>query len=139
MLQEFKTFIVRGNMIDLAVGIVIGGAFGKIVTSLVNDIIMPPIGVFTNRIDFANLFIDLSGQGYKTLAEAKAAGAATLNYGAFINNIVDFLLVGFAIFLLIKGISIMRKKEEAKPTLPPQPTAEEKLLVEIRDLLRAKA
>src|SRR5919197_848641 len=102
MLKDFKEFAMRGNVLELAVAVVIGGAFGKIVTSLVNDILMPPIGLALGRVDFTNLFIDLSGQPHSTLAEAKAAGAATLNYGVFANTVLDFLIVAFAIFLLIR-------------------------------------
>jgi large conductance mechanosensitive channel len=105
ILKEFREFAVKGNVLDMAVGIVIGGAFGKIVTSLVNDIIMPPIGLLMNNVDFSTLFIDLSGKHYATLKEAKDAGAATLNYGAFISTCVDFLIVAFCIFLVIKQIN----------------------------------
>src|SRR6187549_287173 len=101
-LSEFKEFASKGNVMDLAVGVIIGAAFGKIVTSFVNDILMPPLGLFAGNIDFTNLFISLSGQNYATLAEAKAAGAATINYGLFINACIDFLLVAFAVFLLIR-------------------------------------
>src|SRR4051812_25124002 len=98
MIKEFKDFAVRGNVIDMTVGVVVGGAFGKIITSLVNDILMPPIGLLLGKVDFANLFIDLSGQGYTSLEEAKAAGAATLNYGAFLNTVMDFVIVSLVIF-----------------------------------------
>lgn len=112
MLKEFGEFIKRGNVIDLAVGVIIGGAFGKIITSFVNDIIMPPLGLILGKVNFANLFIDLSGKGYETLELAKEAGAPTLNYGAFIQNIVDFLIVAFVIFLVIRQINKMKKAEE---------------------------
>ncbi|MDD5110550.1 MAG: large conductance mechanosensitive channel protein MscL [Patescibacteria group bacterium] len=135
MFKEFKAFIMRGSVVDLAVGIIIGGAFGKIVTSFVNDILMPPLGLALGKIDFTNLFVSLSGGDYKTLAEAKAAGAATINYGMFINNIIDFLIVGFSIFLVIKAMNKMKKKEEAKPAAPAR---EEVLLTEIRDILKNK-
>ncbi len=105
MLKEFRAFISRGSVIDLAVGVIIGGAFGKIVSSLVSDVIMPPIGLLLNGVDFSNLFVSLNGQSYATLATAQAAGAPTLNYGNFINNIIDFLIVAFVIFLLIRGIN----------------------------------
>jgi large conductance mechanosensitive channel len=105
MLQEFRKFVARGNVVDLAVGVIIGGAFGKIVSSLVSDIIMPPIGLLLNGVDFSNLFVSLTGQSYATLAEAQAAGAPTLNYGTFINNVIDFLIVALAIFLLIRAIN----------------------------------
>jgi large conductance mechanosensitive channel len=109
MLKEFKAFAMRGNMIDLAIGIIIGAAFGRIVTSLVNDIIMPPLGVILGKVDFSNLYINLSGTAYPTLVAAKEAGAATINYGVFINNIIDFIIVAFVIFLLVRGINRMQK------------------------------
>jgi large conductance mechanosensitive channel len=124
MLKEFKEFAVKGNMIDMAVGIIIGGAFGKIVSSLVNDILMPPIGLILGKVDFSNLFVSLSRVQYKSLAEAKAAGAATLNYGLFLNNVVDFVIVAFAIFLLIKQINKLRRNLE-KPAENAQPTTKE--------------
>ncbi len=117
LLSEFRQFAARGNVIDLAVGVIIGGAFGKIVTSLVNDVIMPPFGVITGKVDFKNLYINLSGTDYPTLDAAKAAGAATINYGAFINVIIEFLIVAFALFMLIKQINNLQKlgkKEEEK-------------------------
>jgi large conductance mechanosensitive channel len=117
MLKEFKEFAMRGNVLDMAIGIIIGGAFGGIVTSLVNDIIMPPIGLLLGKINFASLFIDLSGKGYATLADAKAAGAATLNYGAFINTLIDFVIVAFVVFLLVRSINRLTKKPEA-PAVP---------------------
>jgi large conductance mechanosensitive channel len=112
MWKEFRDFAMRGNVIDLAVGIIIGAAFGKIVTSLVNDVLMPPIGVVLGKVDFSNLFVSLSGQHYNSLADAKAAGAATLNYGLFINNIIDFLIVAFAVFLLVRQVNRFAKKPE---------------------------
>jgi large conductance mechanosensitive channel len=108
MLSEFKTFIVRGNMIDLAVGIVIGAAFTTVVTSFVSDILMPPIGLLLGKVDFANLFVTLSGGSYPTLAAAKAAGAATLNYGIFINNVINLAIVGFVVFLVVKQVNRLR-------------------------------
>ncbi len=117
LLSEFRQFAARGNVIDLAVGVIIGGAFGKIVTSIVNDIIMPPFGVITGKVDFKNLYINLSGTDYPSLDAAKAAGAATINYGAFINVIIEFLIVAFALFMLIKQINNLQKfgkKEEEK-------------------------
>jgi large conductance mechanosensitive channel len=108
MLSEFKAFIVRGNMIDLAVGIVIGAAFTAVVTSFVTDVLMPPIGLALGRVDFTNLFITLSGESYPTLAAAKAAGAPTLNYGLFINSIINLLIVGFAVFLVVKQVNRLR-------------------------------
>jgi len=115
MLKEFKEFISRGSVIDMAVGIVIGAAFGKIVASFVNDILMPPIGLLLGKMDFSNLFINLSGKHYETLEAAKAAGAATINYGAFINTIIDFLIVAFAIFLVIRQINRFRRAAETAP------------------------
>ena len=135
MLKEFKDFAMRGNVVDMAVGIIIGAAFGKIVSSLVADVIMPPIGLALGGVDFSNLFIDLSGAGYATLALAEEAGAPLIKYGAFINVVLDFVIVAFAIFMVIKGLNKMKKKEEEKPAEPPKPSAEEKLLTEIRDLL----
>ena len=135
---EFKTFAMRGNVIDLAVGVVIGAAFGKIVTSLVNDVIMPPIGLLMGGIDFSAYYLNLSGGSYASLAEAQAAGAATINYGLFINTIIQFVIVAFAIFIVIKQINRMNRKEEAKPTTPPPPPRQEVLLEEIRDLLKQK-
>ena len=104
-LEEFRSFIMRGNVIDMAVGVIIGGAFGKIVTSLVNDVLMPPIGMLLGKVDFTNLFISLSGQPYVSLAEAQKAGAATLNYGLFLNNVINFVIVAFVIFLVIKQMA----------------------------------
>lgn len=136
MLQEFKAFAMRGNVVDMAVGIIIGGAFGRIVTSLVNDIIMPPIGMMIGGVDFTQLKIVLKK------ASVNAAGfeipAVAINYGIFINSIINFLIVAFAIFMVIKGINSMKKKEEAAPAATPAPSAEEKLLIEIRDVLRSK-
>ena len=108
MLNEFRTFIVRGNMIDLAVGIVIGAAFTTVVNSFVNDILMPPIGLALGRVDFTHLFVNLSGGGYPTIAAAKAAGAPTLNYGLFINSIINLVIVGFAVFLVVKQVNRFR-------------------------------
>jgi large conductance mechanosensitive channel len=116
MLNDFKAFVMRGNVVDLAVGIIIGAAFGKIVTSLVNDILMPPIGLLLGRVDFSNLFINLLGQPYATLAEAKAAGAPTLNYGLFLNTIIDFVIVAFAIFLVVRFINRLHQAPAATPT-----------------------
>ncbi len=109
MLKEFKEFIMRGNVVDLAVGIIIGGAFGKIVTSLVGDVLMPPLGKLMGNVDFSGMFINLSGTSYPSLAAAKAAGAATINYGLFINTVIDFLIVGVAIFIMIKQVNRLKK------------------------------
>jgi large conductance mechanosensitive channel len=117
MFKEFKEFIMRGNVLDLAVGIVIGAAFGKIVTSLVSDIVMPPIGVVLGKVDFSNLFVDLSGGQHSTIAAAKAAGAATINSGLFLNTVVDFLIVAFVIFLVVKQANRMKRQPAlAAPT-----------------------
>src|SRR5580693_9013224 len=105
MFKGFREFIMRGNVLDLAVAVIIGAAFGKIITSLVNDILMPPLGVLLGKVDFSNLFIDLSGKHFASLADAKTAGAATINYGIFINNIIDFLIVAFAVFLLVRQLN----------------------------------
>ena len=113
MLKEFKEFAMRGNVIDLAVGVIIGGAFGKIITSFVSDILMPPFGLILGRVDFSNLFIDMSGHGYSSLTDAKAAGAATLNYGLFLSNVIDFLIVAFVIFLFIRVINHLQKPAPA--------------------------
>lgn len=133
MLQEFKSFISRGNVLDLAVGIIIGAAFTGIVNSLVADILMPPIGILMGGIDFKDFFINLSGTDYASLAEAKKAGAATLNYGLFINQLINFLIVSFAVFMIVKQANRFKKAQDAAP---PAPTASEKLLTEIRDLLK---
>ncbi len=115
MLQEFKQFAMRGNVLDLAVAVVIGAAFGKIVTSFVNDILMPPLGLLAGRVDFSNLFVSLSGRSYPTLAAAKAAGAPTINYGLFLNTVLDFLIVAFAVFLLVRQVNRFARKPEAAP------------------------
>lgn len=117
MLKEFKEFAMKGSVVDLAVGVIIGGTFGKIVTSFVNDMIMPPLGLLLGKVNLSNLFIDLSGGHYATIAEAKTAGAATLNYGLFINNIIDFLIVAFCIFLAVRWINKLRKTPEEAPTI----------------------
>jgi large conductance mechanosensitive channel len=118
MLKEFKEFAMRGNVVDMAVGIIIGAAFGKIVSSFVNDILMPPIGRILGKVDFSNLFIDLSGNNFVTLEEAKKAGAATINYGLFFNTILDFVIVAFAVFLMIRQINRMKREPEAAPAAP---------------------
>lgn len=136
MLKEFRAFISRGNVIDLAVGIIVGAAFTAIVNSLVNDILMPPLGFVMGGLDFTNYFIALSMQEFATLEEAKKAGVATINYGLFLNAVIKFLIVGFAIFVLVKQVNRFRAKEEAKPApVPPQ----EAILAEIRDILKAQA
>jgi large conductance mechanosensitive channel len=118
MFREFREFAMRGNVVDLAVGIIIGAAFGKIVTSLVNDIVMPPFGLLLGRVDFSSLFINLSGQPYASLAEAKAAGAPTINYGVFLNSVIDFVIVAFAIFLLVRFINRLSRQPEVTPAAP---------------------
>lgn len=138
MLKEFKDFAMRGNVMDMAIGIIIGAAFGPIVKSLVNDVIMPPIGLLMGNVDFSNLFIALDGQTYASLAAAKEAGAATINYGVFINTVINFIIVAFAVFLLVKAMNAAKKKEEEAPKAPPAPPQEEVLLTEIRDLLKSK-
>ena len=138
MLKEFKEFAMRGNVVDMAVGIIIGAAFGKIVTSLVNDVVMPPIGLLMGNVDFSQLFINLSGSDYLTLTEAQEAGAATINYGAFINTLLDFVIVAFAIFLVIKGMNRLKRKQEQTPEDAPKPSAEVQLLTEIRDSLKSR-
>jgi len=137
MLNEFKAFAMRGNVVDLAVGVIIGAAFGKIVSSLVDDVIMPPIGWLTGGIDFSNLFIALDGGDYDSLAAAREAGAATINYGVFVNTVVQFLIIAFALFLVIKQIN--RLTAPKAPAAPAPPPPDVMLLTEIRDLLKAGA
>jgi large conductance mechanosensitive channel len=141
-MKEFKEFAMRGNVVDLAVGVIIGAAFGKIVTSMVTDIIMPPIGKAMGGVDFKDLFYNLdpakltkAGGAVKTLADAKDAGAAVIAYGAFLNTVIDFTIVAFCIFMLVKGMNTLMKKPAPAPAKPPEPTAQEKLLTEIRDAL----
>ena len=129
MISEFKSFAMRGNVVDMAVGIVIGGAFGKIVSSFVNDVLMPPIGILMGGVDFGDLAV--------TLQEASGdVAAVTLNYGSFIQTVIDFLIIAFAIFMVVKAMNNMKKKEEEAPAAPPKPSAEEVLLTEIRDALK---
>jgi len=136
MLSEFKKFAMRGNVVDMAVGIIIGAAFGKIVSSVVNDIVMPPIGMLMGGVDFSNLFVDLSGGEHASLAAAEAAGAPLIKYGVFINTVLDFMIVAFAIFMIIKAMNTLKKKEEEAPAEPPKPSEEVVLLTEIRDALK---
>ena len=142
MLKEFKEFAMRGNVVDMAVGIIIGAAFGGIVTSFVGDVLMPIIGLLLGGVDFSNLFLLLKAGTtpgpYASLAAAKAAGAVTVGYGALFNTVVNFLIVAFALFLLIKGMNATRRQKAAAPPPPPGPSREEQLLTEIRDLLAAK-
>lgn len=135
MLKEFKEFAMKGNVLDMAIGVIIGGAFGKIVSSLVSDVLMPPLGLLMGKVDFSSLFIDLSQTSPASLAAAKAAGAPTLNYGVFLQSVFDFLIIAFVIFMLVKQVN--RFKNEAPPP-PPGPTNEEKLLMEIRDALKGR-
>ena len=139
MLKEFRDFIMRGNVLDLAVAVIIGAAFNSVVNSLVNDVIMPPIGWILGGVDFSNLFIDLSGKGYASLVAAEEAGAPIIKYGLFVNNVINFLIIAFVIFTIIKQVNRMQKPKEEAPAAPPEPTAEEKLLAEIRDLLKEKS
>jgi large conductance mechanosensitive channel len=118
MLKEFKEFAMRGNVLDMAIGIIIGAAFGKIVTSLVSDVIMPPIGLLLGKLDFSNLYINLSGQPYASLAAAKATGASTINYGIFVNTVIDFIIVSFVIFLLIRQVNKMKRQPEVAAAVP---------------------
>jgi large conductance mechanosensitive channel len=136
MLKEFKEFAMRGNVIDLAVGIIIGAAFTSVVNSLVKDIIMPPIGYVMNGIDFSNFFLVLKGEDYPSLKAAQDAGAVSINYGVFFNAIINFLIVAFAVFLLVKQVNRFKKQEAAAPAEPAAPTTSEKLLMEIRDTLK---
>ncbi len=136
MLKEFREFIMRGNVVDLAVAFVMGAAFGAIVNSFVNDIIMPVIGFVTGGVDFTNKFIALNGQSYPSLAAAKAAGAATINYGVFINTIITFLIVALAMFFLVKMTNKFKRQQAEGPA--PAPTREEELLTEIRDILKTQ-
>ena len=138
VIAEFRQFAIKGNVVDLAVGIIIGAAFGRIVNSLVTDIIMPPIGLLLGRVDFGELYINLSSRDYPSLAAAKSAGAPTINYGVFLNEVVSFVIVAFAVFLLVRVINRLRRQEAATPEKAPAPTREEALLAEIRDLLRER-
>jgi large conductance mechanosensitive channel len=139
MWREFREFAMRGNVVDLAVGIIIGAAFTTIVNSLVNDLIMPPIGLLIGGIDFSSFFVTLKGGSYPTLEAAKAAGAVTMNYGLFVNAVIRFVIVAFAIFILVKQINRLNREPPAEPPPPPEPSREEVLLAEIRDLLKARS
>ena len=134
-IKEFKEFAMKGNVMDMAVGVIIGGAFGKIVSSLVSDVLMPLIGKLTGGVSFTDLFVNLGEGQYNTLAEAQEAGAAVLAYGQFIQNIIDFIIIAFCIFLMIKGMNKLKKEKPAEPEAPKGPTQEE-LLAEIRVLLK---
>jgi large conductance mechanosensitive channel len=142
--KEFREFAVKGNVVDLAVGVIIGAAFGAIVNSLVADVVMPPVGLLVGGVDFKDFFVVLregakAASPYANLADAKEAGAVTLNYGLFLNAVLNFLVVAWAIFLLVRAMNRLRREEAVAPTVVPVPSAEEALLAEIRDLLKAKA
>lgn len=136
MLKEFKEFAMRGNVVDLAVGVIIGAAFGKIVTSLTNDVIMPVVGLVLGKVDFSNLFVNLGDGEFATLKAATDAGAPVLRYGVFLNTILDFTILAFIIFLMVRAMN--RLKAEAPPPPPPGPTPDQQLLTEIRDLLKGR-
>jgi large conductance mechanosensitive channel len=139
MLKEFKDFAMKGNVLDMAIGVIIGGAFGKIVSSLVSDVLMPPIGLLMGKVDFSSLFLNLSGTSQPSLAAAKAAGTPTLNYGVFLQSVFDFIIIAFVIFILVKQVNRFKKEAPpAPPAPPPGPTNEEKLLMEIRDALKGR-
>ena len=145
IIKEFKEFAMKGNVVDLAVGVIIGVAFGKVVTSVVNDIIMPPIGKAMGGVNFTDLFLNLDpsklakdGSVIKSLAQAKEAGAAVIAYGSFINTVIDFTIVAFCIFMMVKAMNYLKKPSPAAPAAPAEPTREEKLLGEIRDILKAR-
>ncbi len=138
MMSEFKEFAVKGNVVDMAVGIIIGGAFGKIVSSFVNDVVLPPIGMALGGVDFNNLFKNLGEGTFATLAEAKEAGAPVIAYGSFLQNVFDFLIVAFVIFMMVRAINnLKRKEEEVEETAPAKPSEEVVLLREIRDGLKS--
>jgi large conductance mechanosensitive channel len=138
MLKEFKEFAMRGNVVDMAVGIIIGAAFGRIVTSFVGDIIMPPLGLLIGNVDFSQLYVSLNGESFPDMDAAVAAGAPLLKYGAFIQTVFDFIIVAFAIFIAVKAMNKLKRKEEEAPApaAPPAPSDEVKLLTEIRDALK---
>ena len=142
MLKEFRDFAMKGNVLDMAVGIIIGGAFGTIIQSLVKDVLMPPIGLLLGGIDFSNIFLTLKAGNpagpYANLAAAQTAGAVSINVGLFINAVISFLIVAWAVFMLVKAFNAAKKKEAAAPAAPPEPPRQEVLLAEIRDLLKAK-
>jgi large conductance mechanosensitive channel len=135
MLQEFKEFALRGNVVDMAVGIIIGAAFSTIVRSLVDDIVMPPLGVITGGVNFSNMFISLDGENYASLDQAKEAGAPTINFGVFINNVISFAIVAFVLFMVIKAMNRLRRTQEEEPSKEPPSSREVQLLQDIRDAL----
>jgi large conductance mechanosensitive channel len=144
MLKEFRAFIARGNVLDLAVAVIMGGAFGKVVTSMVNDVLMPPIGRIMGKVNFSDLYIPLVGpetlreKGITSLALAKQAGVPTINIGLFINAAIDFVIVAWVVFMIVKAVNRFQAKKAEEPAPPPEPTASEKLLGEIRDLLKSR-
>lgn len=139
MFQEFRTFIARGNVVDLAVGIIMGVAFTAVVNSLVKDVVMPPIGAILGGADFSEYYVNLSGAEYESLAAAQEAGAATINYGVFINTVINFLIVSLVVFFLVRSLNRLRRKQDEAPAAAPPPPRGEVLLEEIRDLLKARA
>jgi large conductance mechanosensitive channel len=139
MWKEFKEFAIKGNALDLAVGVIIGAAFGKIVTSMVDDLLMPVLGLALGKVDFSNLFVTLNGQHYDSMVAAKAAGAPTFNYGLFINNVINFLIIAFSIFIIVRQLNRLKRDEAtAAAAARPEPSEEVKLLAQIRDSLRAR-
>jgi large conductance mechanosensitive channel len=136
MFDEFKKFALKGNVMDMAVGIIIGGAFGKIISSFVGDVLMPPIGMLMGGVDFTTLYYSLNGETYATLEAAIEAGAPLIRYGSFIQTVIDFLIIAFSIFMMVRTMNRMKAKEEAAPAAPPKPSSQEVLLGEIRDLLK---
>lgn len=136
MLKEFKEFAMKGNVLDMAIGVIIGGAFGKIVSSLVSDVLMPPIGLMMGKVDFSSLFVNLSGTPQPSLAAAKTAGAPTINYGVFLQSVFDFMIIAFVIFMIVKQVNRLKKPEPS--AAPPAPPKEEVLLTEIRDILKGQ-
>ncbi|MDX2270915.1 MAG: large conductance mechanosensitive channel protein MscL [Cyanobacteriota bacterium] len=138
MFEEFKKFILRGNVVDLAIAVIMGAAFGGIVNSLVNDVIMPPIGLITGRVNFSDLYINLSGASYESLDAAVKAGAPVIKYGVFLNAVINFLIVSFAVFMLVRLVNQLQKPKAADPPALPTPSRQEELLTEIRDLLRER-
>ncbi len=139
LVQEFKAFAMRGNVVDMAVGVIIGAAFGKIVSSLVSDVMMPIIGLVTGGVSFSDKFYPLDGKGYASIEAARAAGASTLSYGVFLDSILNFLIVAFCLFLVIKGMNVAKKREAVAPAPAPAPPRQEVLLEQIRDLLKQRA
>jgi large conductance mechanosensitive channel len=135
--SEFKEFISKGNVLDLAVGVIIGASFGKIVTSLTDDVIMPIVGLALGKVNFSNLFVAMNGQQYATIEEAKKAGVGTLNYGLFLNAVLNFLIIAFIIFMIVKAANRMKKAPMEVVAVPPGPTTDQQLLMDIRDALRA--